>query len=540
MLAEAERRARELPDRARRRAGARARRRGLASGGGRDRRLAAGRAPPPPGGPDRARRRGQGPRLGAQRSRLRPARGARGLRRAPRPLRRPSRRRRARDRGSTASRPSARPSPRTSAAALPESAGCGPRSSTRSSAARASATTSPSSSPAWPRSARATRASGCWSRRPASRDVRPMGEGERHARFSLRSGSRRALGVAFGVDGELDAASRAGTARRLGRARAQPVERRGRAARGARPALPACARPSPATPGAKRTTAAALAPSEFWCSPRRRARRRPRLAAAGRRSRRRNGARGRPPGGIGGRGDRRAGLQRRDRARVCADAIRRRELVERAARPARFGGGEVAIVSARLRRRGGHGGGGAGQRRGSRRRARRLGGAGARAGARRRLRARRRRRSRSLRPPRRPLPVAGAAICTGSTAAARPSSLCACTPTSGRSRASLAALYRALRAAAAQTGTIEAPRARARALRRGSQSPALARGRGAVRPACWASSTSCDGRDPAMPHRSGSYPRRGRISSDPRPSSPTATAHEEGRRFLSKQAQKPG
>ena len=33
---------------------------------------------------------------------------------------------------------------------------------------------------------------------------------------------------------------------------------------------------------------------------------------------------------------------------VCSDAIRRRELVERAARPARFGGGEVAIVSARL------------------------------------------------------------------------------------------------------------------------------------------------------------------------------------------------
>ena len=33
---------------------------------------------------------------------------------------------------------------------------------------------------------------------------------------------------------------------------------------------------------------------------------------------------------------------------VCADAIRRRALGERAARPARFGGGEVAIVSARL------------------------------------------------------------------------------------------------------------------------------------------------------------------------------------------------
>jgi hypothetical protein len=33
---------------------------------------------------------------------------------------------------------------------------------------------------------------------------------------------------------------------------------------------------------------------------------------------------------------------------ICADALRRRELVERAARPARFGGGELAIVSTRL------------------------------------------------------------------------------------------------------------------------------------------------------------------------------------------------
>ena len=39
-------------------------------------------------------------------------------------------------------------------------------------------------------------------------DVRPMGSGERHARFTLASGPRRALGVAFGVNGELDAAAR--------------------------------------------------------------------------------------------------------------------------------------------------------------------------------------------------------------------------------------------------------------------------------------------------------------------------------------------
>ena len=41
---------------------------------------------------------------------------------------------------------------------------------------------------------------------PAARlgDVRPMGEGDRHARFTLASGARRALGVAFRVNGELD------------------------------------------------------------------------------------------------------------------------------------------------------------------------------------------------------------------------------------------------------------------------------------------------------------------------------------------------
>src|SRR5215211_1565863 len=35
------------------------------------------------------------------------------------------------------------------------------------------------------------------------RDVRPMGDGDKHARFRLESGARTALGVAFGVNGEL-------------------------------------------------------------------------------------------------------------------------------------------------------------------------------------------------------------------------------------------------------------------------------------------------------------------------------------------------
>ena len=48
---------------------------------------------------------------------------------------------------------------------------------------------------------------------------------------------------------------------------------------------------------------------------------------------------------------------------LCADALRRRELVERAARPARFGGGELAIVSAALARRRDRRGRGSGARR---------------------------------------------------------------------------------------------------------------------------------------------------------------------------------
>ena len=41
-------------------------------------------------------------------------------------------------------------------------------------------------------------------------DVRPMGEGDRHARFVITSGQRRALGVAFGVNGSLGATAASG------------------------------------------------------------------------------------------------------------------------------------------------------------------------------------------------------------------------------------------------------------------------------------------------------------------------------------------
>ena len=66
------------------------------------------------------------------------------------------------------------------------------------------------------------------------RDVRTMGEGK-HARFSLHSGSHRALGVAFGRPSLGVERGRPG--RRRGAARGQPLERRGRAAGGLARAL---------------------------------------------------------------------------------------------------------------------------------------------------------------------------------------------------------------------------------------------------------------------------------------------------------------
>jgi single-stranded-DNA-specific exonuclease len=177
-------------------------------------------------------------------------------------------------------------------------------------------------------------------------DVRPMGEGERHARFSLSSGRRRALGVAFGVNGELDAASRADAVDvsvtlelnewngavepRVVLGELYPVDQE-------------------ADPDQR---GAAISEEEFW----RRHDAELRLdlgewpppaiavavAEAGRREqvdrRRSSGV-----AAIAALASSGAGL-----LVVCADAPRRRALVERLARPARFGGGEFAIVSGRL------------------------------------------------------------------------------------------------------------------------------------------------------------------------------------------------
>ncbi len=194
----------------RRRARSRPRRRGLASGGGRDRRLAARRAPLQAGCPGRARRARRRQGLWTKRPGVRPARRARRLRRASRPLRRTPRRRRGRARARRARgvpRVRSRPPPRARSRLRASPA---PRRSTRSSAVRASDTRSPSSSAGWGRSGSATRESGCSCPGRESSDVRAMGEGDRHARFSLSSGSRRALGVAFSVDGALAAAASGG------------------------------------------------------------------------------------------------------------------------------------------------------------------------------------------------------------------------------------------------------------------------------------------------------------------------------------------
>ncbi len=174
------------------------------------------------------------------------------------------------------------------------------------------------------------------------RDVRPMGEGERHARFLLQSGSRTALGVAFGRSGEVEAA--AGEPRDVS-LRLEVNRWNGTLAPrvvlgslyepdpGPRPAREA-EPPSPEEALA-RVEAELRAPLGAWPPP--------------------------PPPGFD---PAREVVERRRGSGVAlvaallssgepvlivtADALRRRELVERAAVPARFGGGQVLIASGRL------------------------------------------------------------------------------------------------------------------------------------------------------------------------------------------------
>jgi single-stranded-DNA-specific exonuclease len=178
---------------------------------------------------------------------------------------------------------------------------------------------------------------------PAARlgEVRPMGSGERHARFTLASGSRRALGVAFGVNGELAEAAREGPLDvSIGlevnewNGAIEPRVVLGRVHRRA-----PSSRSEPSRPEDRewweRVEAELHAPLDRW----------PASAVA-----------------IGT--SKREVVDRRERSGVaavaalaatgepvlaaCCDALRRRDLVEAAAVPARFGGGEVAIATARL------------------------------------------------------------------------------------------------------------------------------------------------------------------------------------------------
>ncbi len=177
-------------------------------------------------------------------------------------------------------------------------------------------------------------------------DVRPMGEEGRHARFSLASGNRRALGVAFQVGGELDAAARSGpldvsVELELNEWNGS-VEPRVVLGSLFTPNRSNEAETDSATPGD-----GAIGDDEFW-------RRHDAELEA-------DLASWPPPAADG---PQRVIVDRAGASAVatlaalvssgevvlavCADAIRRRELVERAARPARFGGGAFAVVSSRL------------------------------------------------------------------------------------------------------------------------------------------------------------------------------------------------
>jgi len=184
------------------------------------------------------------------------------------------------------------------------------------------------------------------------RDVRPMGEGERHARFSLEGTTARARGVAFGVNGSLAAAAEADTLDvsvslelnhwngavepRVVLGELYPADE----------SATADSEAPPGTPDEAQWAARLRAELEAPIEPQPH-----RTSLYGRQSAH--------PGTFGG--GRRVVVDKRGRSGVasvaalassggpvlvvCADALRRRALVERAAVPARFGGGLIAIAA---------------------------------------------------------------------------------------------------------------------------------------------------------------------------------------------------
>ena len=174
------------------------------------------------------------------------------------------------------------------------------------------------------------------------RDVRPMGDGDKHARFRLESGASSALGVAFGVNGQLAESKLV-----------NPVDvsvklelNEWNGAVEPRVVLGELYSDEEG-PSAERTLV--LPDPEEW---------RRRFDAE------REAPLGEWPPADPAADAAREVVDRRGDSGVaavaalascsepvlvlCSDALRRRELVERAAAPARFGGGPVAIVSARL------------------------------------------------------------------------------------------------------------------------------------------------------------------------------------------------
>jgi single-stranded-DNA-specific exonuclease len=175
------------------------------------------------------------------------------------------------------------------------------------------------------------------------RDVRPMGDGDKHARFRLESGASSAMGVAFGVNGQLAEAKLV-----------DPVDvsvklelNEWNGAVEPRVVLGELYRDEATAP---EDETSAYPDAEEW-RVRFDAEREAPLAESGTA----------PPSHGDGR---REVVDRRGDSGVaavaalascsepvlvlCADALRRRELVERAAAPARFGGGPLAIASGRL------------------------------------------------------------------------------------------------------------------------------------------------------------------------------------------------
>jgi len=168
-------------------------------------------------------------------------------------------------------------------------------------------------------------------------DVRPMGEGERHARFTLRSGTATASGVAFGVNGSLEGI---GTSAVDASVRLELNEWNGAV--------------TPRVVLSEIYTPRALASADWLCE---QDEHDERLAA----ELERDPGMVRPLASELGAARRHvdhsgasavaavAALASSGEPTlvICADAFWRRDLVERAAPPARFGGGEVAILAAR-------------------------------------------------------------------------------------------------------------------------------------------------------------------------------------------------